>query len=203
MISEYPPDTILDRDWFQRSTLEVARELLGKIFVRRTGRHVLAGRIVEVEAYHQREDEASHTYRGVTERNKVMFEAGGVLYVYFIYGMHYCMNVVTEHAGVGAAVLIRALEPLHGLEVMRARRGKHISDTALTSGPARCCQAFGINRKQNGLLLQGPELAIHDAPLSRSDEVVATKRIGITRSRELEWRFVLHGSPHVSRFPPA
>ncbi|MDT8324338.1 MAG: DNA-3-methyladenine glycosylase, partial [Bacteroidota bacterium] len=127
---------LLSPEFYRRPTLSVARDLLGKVFVRRDGKRLLSGRIVEVEAYHQDGDEAAHSFGGERGRNRVMFRDGGVLYVYFTYGMHFCMNVVTEREGTGAAVLIRALEPLDGVALMRANRGAGKSDFELTNAPA-------------------------------------------------------------------
>ncbi|MDH7516444.1 MAG: DNA-3-methyladenine glycosylase [Bacteroidota bacterium] len=185
---------ILPGEFYRRSTLEVACDLLGKIFVRIVEGEALAGRIVEVEAYHEDGDEASHSFRGRTARNAAMFRAGGILYVYFTYGMHYCMNVVTEREGVGAAVLIRALYPLTGIPRMRRNRGKADPPERLTDGPAKCCRAFGIDRTQDGLPLTGPDLFVLDAPGVEDRHVRRTPRIGIRRSADLPWRFVL-GDP--------
>ncbi len=193
------PEDILPESFYLRPTLTVARELLGKFFVHRLGPAVVAGRIVETEAYHQDGDRSSHSFRGRTDRNEVMFRKGGVLYVYFTYGMHFCMNVVTEEEGVGAAALIRAIEPLDGLDIIRARRGKDKRLFDLTNGPAKCTQAFGINRRQNGASLRGPEVYILDAPQVVDADVCRSSRIGITSSKELEWRFCVMGAPFVSR----
>lgn len=149
----------LSRPFYLRPTLIVARDLLGKYLVRRYRRRLLVVRIVEVEAYLGARDPASHSSGGKTPRNEVMFMQGGHLYVYFTYGMHFCCNVVTERAGVGAAVLIRAGEPIEGVRLMARRRGT--SDPALLcSGPARLCQALGIGRKENGTDLRGDSIWI-------------------------------------------
>jgi DNA-3-methyladenine glycosylase len=190
---------ILTSDFYQRPTLTVARELLGKLFVRRDGEVLLSGRIVEVEAYHEEGDEAAHSFRGQTARNAVMYQAGGVLYVYFIYGMHYCMNVVTEGQGIGAAVLIRAIEPLDGLERMHANRRRPIRAVDLTNGPAKCCSAFGIGRAENGLALDGTVVGICDAAAPAKRDIIATPRIGIRKSSHLPWRFHLRDNPWVSK----
>jgi DNA-3-methyladenine glycosylase len=196
------PETrkILSADFYLRPTLEVAKDLLGKIFVRKQSGLELAGKIVEVEAYHQDGDEASHSYKGRTARNALMFDAGGRLYVYFIYGMHFCMNVTTEKDGIGAAVLIRGIEPVHGIEDMRKRRGPDISFLQLTNGPAKCCQAFGIGRSHNGASLCGPEICILEAPSVIDADIGVSSRIGITSGRKLEWRFFVKGNPFVSGF---
>lgn len=183
--------TILPLAFYQRPTITVAREMLGKILMRRIGDRVLSGRIVEVEAYHEIGDESSHSHRGRRVPNDIMFRAGGHLYVYFTYGMHFCMNVVTEGEGVGAAVLIRAIEPLEGLEVMRRHRGGDKSDRDLANGPAKLCQALAIGREANGLLLDGAEVGIADAPGIAGDDILVSTRVGISRSRDLPWRFYL------------
>jgi DNA-3-methyladenine glycosylase len=196
------PPAPLPESFYLRPTLDVARDLLGRRLHRRLGRSILAGRIVEVEAYHQDRDEASHAFRGRSPRNEVMFHRGGCLYVYFTYGMHFCMNIVTEDEGIGAAVLIRALEPLQGLPAMRRLRGDPASPVLLTGGPARCCQAFAVNRAQNGALLQGPEIWLSPGEPVDDTEILATQRIGIRSSRELPWRFILRASPWLSRPAP-
>lgn len=190
--------TILPAEFFRRPTLEVARDLLGKLFVRRLGDELLSGRIVEVEAYHQDGDEAAHSYRGRTPRNEVMFHAGGLLYVYFTYGMHFCLNVVTEGEGVGAAVLIRAVEPIDGIAAMRGNRPRTRRDVDLANGPAKLCQAFAIDRQHNGLHLDGSVVGIADAPRLPDPAILVTTRVGISRGRELPWRFFIDGSRCVS-----
>jgi len=194
---------VLPQDFYLQPTLTVARELLGKIFVHIAQQGVLKGRIVEVEAYHGATDEASHGFKGKTARNEVMFRQGGFLYVYFTYGMHFCMNVVTEAEGVGAAILLRGIEPLEGLEVIQHNRGANIQLYQLTSGPAKCCQAFGIGRVHNGASLFGPEIRMEGAPRIPDAHIQKTTRIGITRSRALVWRFFEQGNPFVSRTRPA
>jgi DNA-3-methyladenine glycosylase len=191
----------LPETFYLRPTLKVARDLLGTLFVRKIGNNIIAGRIVEVEAYHENGDESSHSYRGCTPRNEVMFRRGGLLYVYFTYGMHFCMNVVTEKEGTGAAVLIRAMEPIAGIELMQHRRGEFISRIDLTNGPAKCCQAFGIDKRQNGISLQGPGETICRGEKISDDRVLKSSRIGIRRSTELQWRFRIAGNPFISKPP--
>ena len=177
--------------FFERSVHEVARELIGAdLYVDGVG-----GRIVEVEAYHH-EDPASHAYRGRTERNASMFGPPGHAYVYRSYGIHWCLNFVCEPAGSASAVLIRAIEPMHGLEAMRARRGVE-SPRLLCSGPGRLCQALGISREHDGLPLDEPPFDLR--PRDREPGVVTGPRIGITRAAELPWRYGLEGSPFLSR----
>src|ERR1700741_2664024 len=143
----------LPRSFYLRPTLVVAKDLLGKYLVRKFRRQYLIGKIVEVEAYLGEKDPASHAYRGITKRNEVMFREGGHLYVYFTYGMHFCSNIVTEEEGIGHAVLLRAVEPIEGVNLMMKRRNGTLEN--LTNGPAKLCQAFGITRKENGTDLLG------------------------------------------------
>jgi len=158
----------------------------------------LVARIVETEAY-QEDDPASHSYRGPTPRTDVMFGRPGHLYVYFTYGMHHCMNVVTGRSGEGSAVLLRSAEPVEGLAEMTRRRGTG-DPQLLCSGPARLAQAFGVARGENGLdLVRGSDLFLLGGdPVPRS-RVGRTTRVGISTGRERPWRFVVRGDPFVSR----
>ncbi len=189
----------LPRSFYIRPTLDIARDVLGKIFVQKIGKKILAGRIIEVEAYHQNGDRASHSFRGKTARNEMMFREGGYLYVYFTYGMHFCMNIVTEEIDIGAAVLIRAIEPLVGTDIMQKNRGEKIKYHDLTNGPAKCCQAFGIARKHNGTDLTGSEIYILDSPMIPEPDIVVTNRIGIKESVELPWRFYIKRNKFISK----
>lgn len=197
----------LPRSFYLRPTLTVARELIGKFLVRRHGGKVVAGMIVEVEAYLGRRDPASHAYRGKTHRNEVMFRTGGHLYVYFTYGMHYCANVVTEREGMGHAVLLRAVEPVAGLPTMAARRSVSLAlprgVTLLCSGPARLCQAFGIGKRENGTDLCGRSMWIARATGKIPPTVRRTTRVGISAGREQRWRFYAKDNPYVSRGKPS
>ncbi len=194
----------LSRDFFVRDTLTVARALLGQRLVRMLDGVRLSGRIVEVEAYIGEKDQASHARCGLTGRNAPMFGPPGHAYVYFIYGMHHCFNVVTERENYPAAVLIRALEPLEGIEVMRARRGG-VPHVRLTNGPARLCQALNIDRRR----FDGADLCAPDALLfiekngGVPDGAVATgPRVGVrgdATALSAPWRFCIRGSRHVSR----
>ena len=181
----------LPADLFARSVHEVAPELIGAtLLVDGAG-----GRIVEVEAY-DHEDPASHGYRGRTARNASMFGPPGRAYVYRSYGIHWCLNLVCEDVGVANAILVRALEPTQGLDVMRERRG--LDDLRLLcSGPGRLCQALGITREHDGLALDRPpfELLERDGAV----EVLAGPRIGITRAADLPWRYTEAGSRFLSR----
>jgi DNA-3-methyladenine glycosylase len=174
----------LRRGFYSRDALEVAPELLNKVFV--AGE--CAGRIVEVEAY-RADDPASHSYRGPTAGNATMFEPGGRLYVYFTYGMHFCANVVTGAAGDGQAVLLRAVTPCRGIEIMRARRGSR-PDRILTDGPGKLCQAFGIDRSHDGTdLVVSAELFVADDGTPPPAEPLVGSRVGIRHGVEHLWRW--------------
>jgi DNA-3-methyladenine glycosylase len=192
----------LDRPFFLRDTLTVARELLGQRLVRQLDGQRVSGRIVETEAYVGQGDLACHAAPGRTARNAVMFGPGGYAYVYFIYGMHYCFNVVTERQGFGAAVLVRALEPCEGIAAMRQRR-KGREGIELTNGPAKLCYALAIDRALNGAdLVTGDALRL-ERDLAVPDGSVATgPRVGVRgdkRALTVPWRFWIEGNPYVSR----
>lgn len=192
----------LPRSFYLRPTLIVAKELLGKLLIRKIGARLLIGKIVEVEAYLGEKDPASHTYRGKTKRNEVMFRQGGHLYVYFTYGMHFCANVVTRKEGVGEAVLIRAVEPVGGVEVMRKNRGFTRDGTDywnVTNGPAKLCEAFGIQREQNRIDLLGDEIFIARGVVVPKSVIASSTRIGIKRATDRRWRFFVEGNRFVSR----
>ena len=182
---------MIDRSFFARSVHEVAPALVGcTLLVDGVG-----GRIVEIEAYHH-EDPASHSYGGETPRNRSMFGPPGHAYVYRSYGIHWCLNLVCEEEGEAAAALVRALEPTHGIETMRTRRG--LDDVRLLcSGPGRLCQALGVTREHDGLPLDRPPFELR-APAEAVD-VVRGLRIGITKAVAQPWRYGLAGSRYVSR----
>ncbi|MGA9363179.1 MAG: DNA-3-methyladenine glycosylase [Bacteroidota bacterium] len=191
----------LPRSFYLRPTITVAKDLLGKYLVRRLQDRLLIGKIVEVEAYLGEKDPASHAYRGKTKRNEVMFMEGGHLYVYFTYGMHFCCNVVTEEEGKGRAVLLRAVEPLEGIEVMRKNRSfdaDRKDHWNLTNGPAKLCEAFGIRREENGADLTKIELFLTEGnPVPRT-VVGSSERIGIKNGKDKKWRFYVKGNLFVS-----
>lgn len=201
----------LSRDFYARDTLTVARELLGQRLVRLLEGKRASGRIVEVEAYTGEQDKASHARFGRTRRNRPMYGPPGHAYVYLIYGIHHCLNVVTERDGFPAAILIRALEPLEGIEAMRRRRQTAVAggrgnrpNVLLTSGPGRLCQALGIDRRFDGADLCAPDALLfvtEDAAVP--DEAVATgARVGVRGDEvavTVPWRFTIQGNRYVSR----
>ena len=189
------PGTAVSRSFFERPATTVAPQLLNKILACADGR---SGRIVEVEAYVGSVDPAAHTFRGKTARNAVMFGPAGHMYVYFTYGMHWCCNCVCSPAGDG--VLIRALEPLHGLDGMRHARPSGTKDRDLCRGPARLTQALGITGAQNGIdlvrALDG--FAIVDDGMAPPSDVSGTPRVGIRLAIDLPWRWSVPNSRYVS-----
>ena len=175
----------------------LARDLLGRVLFYKTLDGLLAGRIVETEAYTGEADPASHAFRGRTARNAVMFGPAGHAYVYFTYGMHYCLNVTAEKSGTAGAVLLRALEPVAGMDLMRAR-GDHGPESRLLSGPGKIGRAFGLTLKDNGRdFTRGPLGIAAGTPPSQS-QIAVSRRIGISRAIELPYRFSLVGSHSVS-----
>jgi DNA-3-methyladenine glycosylase len=186
----------LGRSFFARYTPDVARELLGCLLVRRIGGRNISGRIVEVEAYRGRDDPASHSFRGVTKRSATMFGEAGHVYVFFSYGNHWCLNFTTEEKGQPGAVLIRALEPVEGVEEMMKNRG--ISDVgSLTNGPGKLTKALSIDGTFNGEdVVKSKRLYL----LSREGpvRVKASARMGISRGREHQWRYFVGGNRFVS-----
>lgn len=191
----------LTRPFYERPAVEVARDLLGTVLVRVTREGTVSGRIVEVEAYTGTSDPGSHAFRGPTPRNGVMFGPPGHVYVYVSYGMHFCMNVVTDVPGVAGAVLLRALEPVTGIEIMeRNRGGKRVVD--LCNGPGKLCQAFGITLAENGEDLEGDRMWIEDDGFA-GDSIAITSRVGLSRGKDLPLRFFFAGNPYVSRGKPS
>jgi DNA-3-methyladenine glycosylase len=196
---------ILRRDFYDRPTLEVARDLIGKVLVHRTREGHAAGAIVEVEAYIGEDDPACHAAPGPTERNAPLYGPPGIAYVYLNYGLHYLVNAVTEREGSPAAVLIRALDPLDGLAIMRRRRAKPpwrrgkapLSDHELCRGPGNLTCALGITLAGNNRPLTRPPLSIEDRGV-RLDTVEWTARIGISVGAERSWRCAAIGHPAVS-----
>lgn len=191
----------LPAGFYDRDTLSVARDLLGCVVVQDGPAGRTAGRIVEVEAYHGEDDPACHAAAGRTARTAPLYGPAGRAYVYRIYGMYHCLNAVTRAAGEPSAVLIRALEPIEGLELMRERRerrrGAPVPDAALADGPGKLCDALGVTLEQNRLELAGPPLWIEPgAPPAR---VAWTPRVGISVGVDRHWRALEAGSPWVSK----
>jgi DNA-3-methyladenine glycosylase len=197
----------LDRAFFNRDPVAVSRDLLGKLLIRREGRRLLAGRIVEDEAYLGAEDPAAHAYAGKTPRNAVLFGPPGYAYVYFIYGNHYCLNVSCMPEGFGEGVLFRAMEPVAGIEAMKNARGLDLSTTAssaqlrlIASGPGRMCEALDITRERdNGkdLTTSASDLWFADDGF-RPERIAVTPRIGIKKAVDHPLRFLIAGNAYVS-----
>lgn len=196
-----PIDAVeLKQNFFQRSAPIVAQDLLGRLFLHRTSGELCGGIIVETEAYDE-SDPASHSCHGKTDRNQMMFGSGGVSYVYRSYGVHWCFNVSVGRKGFGAAVLIRAIEPLVGIEAMTKRREKSLAKCSLRDvarGPGRLCQAMEIDISHNGQGLLSEPLFIASPRPFRRPQSLATPRIGISTAVEVPWRFCIQDNPFVS-----
>lgn len=196
----------LPRSFYNKNTVQAARKLLGKVLVRKTGGKILAGKIVETEAYLPQNDPACHAARGKTPRNEPMFGKPGCAYVYFTYGNHFILNAVTEPEGTPAAVLIRALEPLRGIEEMAKKRNINLKKEKngyknLTSGPGKLAQAFGITRKENrmDLTLPSSPLQICNGEHIPPSKIVVKTRIGIQAGSGMPLRFYVRDNGFVSR----
>ncbi len=193
--------SLLARDFYERDPKVVAAELIGKHLVRRTLQGVCSGIIVETEAYLATDDPASHSYRGKTRKNATMFGRAGLLYVYPIHG-RYCLNAVTETRGVASAVLIRAVQPILGIELMQFRRQSPLID--LARGPARLCEAYAVDRQLDGWdLTQGRRIWIESAPLEITTEdsaikIQITRRIGVTSAHDFQLRYIARNCEFVS-----
>lgn len=193
----------LDKNFFQKNTKQLAKELLGTFLVHKTPEGTTVGKIVETEAYLFKNDPACHAARGKTKRNAPMFESAGIIYVYFIYGVHYCFNIVSGKEDQGEAVLIRALEPVQGIELMQKRRGPNIEQKDLCNGPAKLVEAMAINKTHNqSSLLNGP-IAVYDKNSFSTGKskinIVRTTRIGINLGAELPLRFYIKDSEFISK----
>ena len=185
--------------FFRRPTEVVAQDLLGMVVVSTAGGELTTARIVETEAYLGYDDPASHGYRHRRNaRNQALFGPPGSWYVYLSYGMHWCANLVCQRTGLASAVLLRALEPLDGLDVMRRRRGR-VPDRELCSGPGKLCQALGITRDLDGRRIAESEVAVHRPRSHEENRIAVTSRIGITKAADWPLRFVVAGSPWLSR----
>ena len=192
----------LSKSFFRRPTLDVARDLLGKYLVVKHGRAIVSGKIVETEAYVGEDDKACHASKGRTPRTETLYKEAGTVYVYLIYGMYHCVNIVTEKKDFPSAVLLRAVEPAEGIEVMKKRR-KTEKETALCSGPGKLCQAFGITRGMNGEMIAGDALWIEDRGVRvRGNDVMEATRVAVDYAgpcADHPWRFYIKDSPFVSR----
>lgn len=189
----------IPRSFYEQPTVEVARQLLGKYLVRKQPDGITVGRIVETEAYVGPEDKACHASRGRTARTETMFGPAGHAYVYFIYGFYYCLNIVTEAKDFPSAVLIRAVEPLEVIELMKFRRRTEKLHN-LASGPGKLCQAFAIDRSLNGADVCGTILYVEDRG-EPAPKIVARPRVGVDYAgkwKHKPWRFLIRGSEFVS-----
>ena len=191
---------VLPRSFYDRPVERVARDLLGAVVESETEQGVVGVRLVEVEAYAGEDDPASHAWRGPTPRTELMFGRPGVAYVYFTYGMHWCVNAVCGPRGTASAVLLRAGEVVTGLDLARERRGPAVPDRRLASGPANLARALGLDGGWHGegLVSSSGRLRIRAGAPVADEEVVIGPRVGITRGVETAWRFRLAGNPHVS-----
>ncbi len=181
----------LSRAFFTVPTVHLAKELLGCIVVRETKLGKMAGMIIETEAYTEN-DTASHSFNGKrTKRNEMMFTNGGHAYVYISYGIHHCLNIVSEHKGQGCAVLIRAIAPMKGMHLMQKNRGGKRNDI-LTNGPGKICQAFEISLKDNGIDMTNKKSLLYVLPkIKKQGNIRTTPRVGITKAQDKKWRFLL------------
>jgi DNA-3-methyladenine glycosylase len=182
-------------DILNNSAEIVAKRLLGCMLERKVDNNIVQVRIVETEAYDQT-DAASHSYKGRTARTDIMFGPAGYLYVYFTYGMHYCANIVVGDEGYGAAVLIRAVEPITGEEIMQRSRNKR--GIEISNGPAKLCQALGIDKAMNGHDLHNAPLKLIISEPIPTKNITQTTRIGISQAKDVPWRFYITDSPYVS-----
>jgi len=189
----------LGQSFYNRPTLEVARELLGCELWVHERKSVCVGRLVEVEAYVGEEDPACHAHRGPTPRNRVMYGPPGMAYVYFTYGHHWMLNFVTEKDGFPAAVLIRGIEPLEGVSLMRRRRQVQ-REHDLTSGPGKLTAALGITGGDNGESLRGPRFWVTRSRTVSDERVMSSGRVGVNEGHERPWRFFYESSPWVSKY---
>jgi DNA-3-methyladenine glycosylase len=193
------PSRILKREFYDRETELVARDMLGTVLECRTERGIASGMVVETEAYIGEEDPACHAAVGRTRRTEPLYGRPGLSYVYFIYGVHWCFNAVTRREGLPSAVLVRALQPLEGIGLMKERRGPRISEVNLTNGPGKLCAALGIDGSCNGLSLQRGPLVLREGESIPSSRIVTTTRIGITKAAEWPLRYYVAGNEYVSR----
>lgn len=192
----------LPTSFYDRPTELVARDLLGAVLEHESPEGIASGKIVETEAYLGPDDPACHAVAGRTERTWHLHGPPGTAYVYFIYGVHWCFNAVTREEGHGSAVLVRAIEPVRGLDLMKRRRGSARRDVDLTNGPGKLCQALGIDGALDGARLDRGPLRIRAGEPVRDEDVDVTARIGITRAADWPLRWLLRASPYVSSGRP-
>jgi len=195
-LKNYKP---LLRNFYLKDTVTVSKNLLGKVIVRKYRNKILAGNIVETEAYIGEHDPACHAYQKITNRSSVLYEKGGTVYVYFIYGNYFCFNVVTEKKGVGAAVLIRAVEPIEGIELMKKFRPKAKSTHELTNGPSKLCLAFNIDRSLNKEDVTGKKIFISNPLHKIKFDICVSKRIGLNVGKEFPYRFFIKDNLYVTK----
>jgi DNA-3-methyladenine glycosylase len=189
----------LNRSFYLDNTTQVAKNLLGKILVKKSGKMLLTGKIVETEAYMGDHDPACHAYRKITKRSRTLYKTGGTIYVYFVYGNYYCFNIVTEEEGKGCAVLIRALEPIDGIEYMKENRGKVKNIYELTNGPSKLCLAFDIESEMNDKDITGRSFFISNPLMENKFEIAVSKRIGLNTGEEFMYRFFIKNNPFVTK----
>lgn len=195
------PGRIVPASFYARNTELVAREMLGMLLQCTTNDGTASGIIVETEAYLGEHDAACHAVAGHTERTAPLYAAPGLAYVYFIYGMYWCFNAVTREVGLPSAVLVRALEPLEGIPLMRRRRPRVTRDRDLTNGPGKLCLALGVNGTMNRLPLQRGPLLVRQGIRYDDASVAVTPRIGITRAADWPLRWIVRDNPYVSKTP--
>ena len=201
--SQFQRGKVLARDFYDRETELVARDMLGTVLECQTEDGVASGIIVETEAYLGEHDLACHAAAGRTARTEHLYGPPGISYVYFIYGMYWCFNAVTREAGQPSAVLVRALEPLDGIALMHKRRPRIKNDVDLTNGPGKLCTALGVTGAMTGKPLQRGPLLIREGEPVPDDQVEVTTRIGITKSADWPLRWIIRGNRFVSRGKPS
>jgi DNA-3-methyladenine glycosylase len=187
------------KSFYSENTLRVAKEILGKVLVKKQNGKILTGRIVETEAYIGDHDPACHAYRKFTKRSKTLYQKGGTIYVYFVYGFYHCFNIVTEEKGKGCAVLIRALEPLDGIKEMKKNRGNVKTIYELTNGPSKLCLAFDIDLRLNDKDITGSNFFVSRPLRNEKFAIVVSKRIGISTGEEFLYRFFIKDNPFVTK----
>ncbi len=190
---------ILRRDFYDRETEIVAREMLGAVLQCSTSAGVASGIIVETEAYVGEHDPACHAAAGLTRRTAPLYGRPGVSYVYFVYGMHWCFNAVTRASGLPGAVLVRAIQPVAGLELIQQRRGLKVRGVNLTNGPGKLCVALGIDGTMNGLSLQRGPLVMREGDSIADSDIVTTTRIGIKKAADWPLRYYIRDNEWISR----